>query len=145
MYPKDGKGMGTSLTKIKNGSETADWKIGSLLSIGEVKLTIGEEDITTLDSPDRAKEFMPGDVEAGELGISGIIKKQDDENTVSKMMALIQASSIESWIVEFPSGATWVFEAFVKEFGTGEVSTEGMINFNGTLRISGLPVWTAAV
>lgn len=136
------KAIGTSLTKKKSGSETTDWKIGSLTSIGEIGIEISEIDVTTLDSPDGAKEFMPGDMDAGECAIAGYIKKVDDEQTVSKMMALIKANSLEEWEVKFPSTATWEFSAFVKSFKTTEETPDGLIGFNASLRISGLPVYT---
>lgn len=139
------RAMGTSLTKTKSGSETSDWKVGSLTSIGEIGAEIGEIDITTLDSPNGAKEFMAGDIDAGECAISGYIKKADDEQTVVKMMSLIQASATEKWTVEFPSGAKWEFDAFVKSFKTTEETTDGLIGFSGSLRLSGLPVYTPRV
>ena len=143
-FPKDTRAIGTKLTKKKSGTETTDWEVGSLTSIGEVKITIGEEDITTLDSPNRAKEYMPGDIEAGEVSIAGITKKANDEITITKMAALIAGSAVEHWTIEFPSGAKWEFDAFVKEFGTDEASVDGMVSFSGSLRISGLPVYTPA-
>lgn len=136
------RAMGTSLSKIKSGDEQADWVIGSLTSIGEIGVEISEIDITTLDSPDGAKEFMPGDLDAGENAIAGMIKKKDDEQTISKMMALIASGSTEKWEITFPSGAKWAFNAFVKSFKTTEETTDGLIGFNATLRLSGLPVYT---
>lgn len=138
------RAMGTSLTKTKSGSETSDWVVGSLTSIGEIGAEISEIDITTLDSPNGAKEFMAGDIDAGECAIAGYIKKADDEQTVVKMMTLIQASATEKWTVKFPSGATWTFDAFVKSFKTTEETTDGLIGFSGSLRLSGLPVYTPA-
>lgn len=139
----DIRAMGTKLIKTKSGSEIADWTIGSLTSIGEIGVEIGEIDITTLDSPDGAKEFMSGDIDAGECSIGGYIKKADDEQTVIKMMSLISSGSTEDWTVEFPSGAKWEFKAFVKSFKTTEETVDGLIGFSGSLRISGLPVYTA--
>ncbi len=136
------RAMGTSLTKEKSADETADWVVGSLTSIGEIGVEIDEIDITTLDSPDGAKEFMSGDMDAGECPIAGYIKKVDDEQTVVKMMSLIANGSTEKWIVTFPSKATWKFNAFIKSFKTTEETTDGLIGFNATLRISGLPVYT---
>ena len=138
------RAMGTSLTKIKSGDETENWVVGSLTTIGEIGLEIEEIDITTLDSPDKAKEYMAGDLDAGELSIAGYIKKLDDEATVTKMMSLIAAGSTEAWEVEFPSGAKWNFNAFVKSFKTAESTTDGLIGFSGSLRVSGLPVYTAS-
>ena len=136
------RAMGTSLTKKKSGNEAEDWVVGSLTSIGEIGVEISEIDITTLDSPDGAKEYMAGDLDAGECAIAGYIKKLDDEATVTKMMALISAGTTEQWTVTFPSTATWEFDAFVKSFKTTEETVDGLVGFSGTLRISGLPVYT---
>lgn len=138
------RAMGTSLTKTKSGNEATDWEVGSLTSIGEIGVEISEIDVTTLDSPNGAKEYISGDIDAGECPIAGYIKKAADEATVTKMMALISSGSVEEWTVEFPSGAKWVFNAFVKSFKTTEETTDGLIGFNATLRISGLPVYTAS-
>lgn len=136
------RAMGTSLTKKKSASEAEDWVVGSLTSIGEIGVEISEIDVTTLDSPNGAKEFMSGDIDAGECAIAGYIKKKDDEQTVVKMMSLIKSGSLEKWTVTFPSGATWNFDAFIKSFKTTEETTDGLIGFNATLRISGLPEYT---
>lgn len=143
MAKNDVRAMGTSLTKKKSGSEQADWVVGSLTSIGEIGVEISEIDVTTLDSPDGAKEYISGDLDAGEVSIAGYIKKADDETTVTKMMSLISSGSKEDWEVGFPSGAKWNFAAFVKSFKTTEETTDGLIGFSGSLRISGLPVYTA--
>lgn len=136
------RAMGTSLTKKKSGSEAENWLVGSLTSIGEIGVEIGEIDITTLDSPNGAKEFMSGDIDAGEVAIAGYIKKTADEQTVVKMMALIASGSTEEWEVGFPSGAKWNFNAFVKSFKTTEETPDGLIGFTGSLRVSGIPTYT---
>lgn len=136
------RAMGTSLTKVKNTSEANDWVVGSLTSIGEIGVEISEIDVTTLDSPDGAKEYIAGDMDAGECALAGYIKKSDDEATVTKMMNLISAGTNEKWVVTFPSGATWEFDAFVKSFKTTEETPDGLIGFNASLRISGLPEYT---
>ena len=142
MNTSDVRAIGTSLTKIKSGSEANDWVIGSLTSIGEIGVEIGEIDVTTLDSPNKASEFIPGEIDAGECSLAGYIKKADDETTVTKMMALIQSNAVEAFKVEFPSGAKWSFNAFVKSFKTAEATTDGLVGFNATLRLSGLPTYT---
>lgn len=136
------RAMGTSLAKTKSGQEQEDWTVGSLTSIGEIGGEASEIDITTLDSPDGAKEYASGDIEAGDCEIAGYIKKTNDENTVTKMMALLKSGSTEAWTVTFPSGAKWEFNAYVKAFKTTEETTDGLIGFSGTLRISGLPTYT---
>ena len=133
--------MGTTLTKTKSGSELEDLRIANLTSIGEIGVESEEIDSTDLDSPDNYKEFIAGSKDAGEVSLAGNIK---DEANVEKMLALAESQSIESWVVEYPSGAKWTFSAFVKSFKDGEKTTDGLASFTATLRISGKPVYTAS-
>ncbi len=131
--------MGTTLTKGKSGDELEDLKIANLTSIGEIGVESEEIDATDLDSPDNYKEFIAGSKDAGEVSIAGNIK---DESNVEKMLALAESQSIEKWTVTYPSGAKWVFNAFVKSFKDGEKTTDGLATFTASLRISGKPVYT---
>lgn len=131
--------MGTTLTKTKSGSETDDLKIANLTSIGEIGVESEEIDSTDLDSPNNYKEFIAGSKDAGEVSLAGNIK---DESNVEKMLALAESQSVEKWTVTYPSGAKWVFNAFVKSFKDGEKTTDGLASFTATLRISGKPVYT---
>lgn len=131
--------MGTTLSKKMSGDETEDLKIANLTSIGEIGVESEEIDTTDLDSPNNYKEFIAGSKDAGEVALSGNIK---DESNVEKMLALAESQSVEEWTVTYPSGATWVFSAFVKSFKDGEKTTDGLATFTATLRISGKPVYT---
>ena len=131
--------MGTTLTKTKSGQETEDLKIANLTSIGEIGVESEEIDATDLDSPNNYKEFIAGSKDAGEVSLAGNIK---DEANVEKMLALAESQSVEQWTVAYPSGAKWVFSAFVKSFKDGEKTTDGLATFTATLRISGKPVYT---
>ena len=133
--------MGTTLTKVKSGDETADLKIAYLTSIGEIGVESEEIDATDLDSPNNYKEFIAGSKDAGEVSLAGNIK---DEANVEKMLALAESQSVEEWTVAYPSGAKWTFSAFVKSFKDGEKTTDGLATFTATLRISGKPVYTKA-
>ncbi len=133
--------MGTTLTKTKSGSEPDDLKIANLTSIGEIGVESEEIDATDLDSPNNYKEFIAGSKDAGEVALAGNIK---DEANVEKMLALAESQSVEEWTVAYPSGAKWVFKAFVKSFKDGEKTTDGLATFTATLRISGKPVYTKA-
>ena len=131
--------MGTTLTKVKSGDESDDLKIANLTSIGEIGVESEEIDATDLDSPDNYKEFIAGSKDAGEVSIAGNIK---DESNVEKMLSLAESQSMEKWIVTYPSGAKWEFNAFVKSFKDGEKTTDGLATFTATLRVSGKPVYT---
>lgn len=131
--------MGTTLKKIKSGSEAEDTVIANLTSIGEIGVESEEIDATDLDSPNNYKEFIAGSKDAGEVALAGNIK---DETNVEKMLALAESQSIESWEVAYPSGAKWTFSAFVKSFKDGEKTPDGLASFSASLRISGKPTYT---
>lgn len=133
------RAMATKLT-LKGANSASDKVIGSLTSIGEISVEADEIDVTTLDS--EGAEYIQGNVSAGEVAISGYVKTNSDESQIEDMMDLVSSGDIESWEVEFPSGAKWEFDAFVKSFGTQEASVDGLIGFNGSLRVSGLPTYT---
>lgn len=133
--------MGTTLTKGMSGDETEDLRIANLTSIGEIGVESDEIDTTDLDSPNNYKEFIAGSKDAGEVALAGNIK---DESNVEKMLALAESQSIEPWEVDYPSGAKWTFNAFVKSFKDGEKTPDGLATFTATLRISGKPVYTPA-
>ncbi|MBQ7139992.1 MAG: hypothetical protein IJO32_00640 [Bacilli bacterium] len=131
--------MGSTLTKIKSGSELEDTKIANLTKIGEVGVEREERDITDLDSPDEYKEFEPGLKDAGECEIEGYVKTEEN---VNKLLSLAESGSVENWKITLKSGSTWEFKAWLKKFKTGELTTDGNVTFSGTLRITGKPTFT---
>jgi len=133
--------MGTTLKKIKSGTEATDTTIANLTSIGEIGVESEEIDATDLDSPNNYKEFIAGSKDAGEVSLAGNIK---NETNVEKMLALAESQSLEDWEVAYPSGAKWTFKAFVKSFKDGEKTVDGLATFSATLRISGKPTYTKA-
>lgn len=133
------KNIGTTLIKTKSGSESTDLTIADLLTIGRIGVTSDEKDVTTLDSANGYKEFIAMAKDAGELPLTGLIKS---EANVEAMLALAESQALEAWTITAVSGSTWTFSAFVKMFEEGEMSVDGVRNFNATLRISGKPTYT---
>ncbi len=129
----------SKLIKKQSGEEGADLTVAHLTSIGEIGIESEEIDVTDLDSPEDFKEYIAGTKDAGELSIAGNIC---DEELVEKMMALANSRSVEKWEVDYPSGAKWEFNGFVKSFKDGEKTPDGLATFTATIRISGAPVYT---
>lgn len=127
-------------TKLKKTSGTPKY-IADLTSIGEIGLESSEIDVTTLDSIGGYKEFIAGDKDAGELSLSGYVKS---EVNMEEMLTLADAQTLETWAIEFPSGAKWTFSGFVKSWKEAESTVEGVRGFKGSIRISGKPVYTPA-
>ena len=124
--------IGTVLKKVSTPIMT----VGKLTSIGNIKLTSQEIDVTTLDSVSGYKEFIAGFKDGGEVPIKGLIS---DDAQVAALYALADAQTVENWEIDSPRGSIWTFSAFLKEFGEGEKTPEGVRTFEGSLRISGKP------
>ena len=132
------KSLGVTLTKT---SGTPVRVIADLTSIGEFGVESDEIDVTTLDSTGGYKEYIPGMKDAGEVSIAGIIKSPD---SYEDMQALADSQQLNTWRIQFPSGAKWDFTAFVKSMKEGESTVDGVRGFTGSLRISGKPIYSAA-
>ena len=83
--------MGTSLTLIKAGSEPTNLVIKGLTSIGEITGEKEEVDVTTLDSPDGAKEFLSGATDWGSQDLEGYM---DDDTQIEKLRALFDSGMV---------------------------------------------------
>lgn len=133
--------MGSTLTLKKAGSEGQDLVIANLTSIGEIKGEREEIDVTTLDSPDRAKEFISGAVDFGSFDIAGNIV---DGKQPKALFDLFDGGTLRDWEIGTPNGAKLAVKAYGSGFAFGEKTTDGLDTFTMTLRISGKPVYTPA-
>ena len=133
--------MGSTLTMIKAGDETSDTVLANLTSIGEVTGEREEIDVTTLDSPNGAKEFISGAVDFGSFDIAGNII---DGVQVDQLYAVFNGQQVRDWEIETPAGNKLALSGFLQNFGWGEKTTDGLDTFTATVRISGQPTFTAA-
>lgn len=130
------RSIGTSLTKTSGTPAT----IADLTSIGEIGVENSEIDVTTLDSADNYKEYIAGFKDAGEVSLAGFVKS---EANMEDMLALAEAQTVESWEIEFPSGAKWFLTGFVKIWKEAESTVEGVRGFTGSIRVTGKPVYAS--
>lgn len=131
--------MGSTLTLKKAGSEGQDLVVANLTSIGEVKGEREEIDVTTLDSPDRAKEFISGAVDYGSFDVSGNII---DGKQPKALYDLFDSGVARDWEIGTPNGTKLALKAYVASFSFGEKTTDGLDTFTMSLRVSGKPVYT---
>ena len=131
--------MGTSLTLKKAGSEPNDLVIKGLTSIGEIAGEKEEVDVTTLDSPDGAKEFLSGAADWGTQDLEGYM---DDDTQIEKMRALFDSGMVRDWEILTPGKRKIAYKAFVKNFTYGEKTVDGVDGFKLTLRLSGKPTFS---
>lgn len=133
--------MGTTLTMKQAGDEPADTVIAHLTSIGEVNGEREEIDVTTLDSPNGAKEFIAGVVDFGSFDIAGNIV---DGVQVSALYAVFNGQQNRNFEIETPSGTKLTLSGYFSAFGFGEKTTDGLDTFKATVRVSGAPQYTPA-
>lgn len=131
--------MGSTLTLRKAGAESADLVIKGLTSIGEITGEKEEIDVTTLDSPNRAKEFISGAADFGSQDLEGYV---DDDTQIEKLRALFDSGAVRDWEVETPAKRKMAYKAFVKNFTYGEKTVDGVDGFKLTLRLSGAVTYT---
>ena len=139
------KAMGTSLTLKKKAGETAvvseDLVVAALTKIGEQKTEIEEVDVTTLDSPDGAKEFISGAKNPGAIDVEGNFPPSNKEQ-IESLYSVFKSGNNRDFKIEYTNGDTLEFSAYLSSFGYKEVSTDGLLGFSMSLKLSGLPVYT---
>lgn len=134
--------MGASLTLKKKASEASDVLFKSVASIGAISGSTDEIDVTTLDSPNRAKEYLSGAADFGSVEVEQNVTTQNTDQ-IEKINALFTSGDLREWERADDTG-TVAFEGYVSEAGYGEETVDGLVKFNFTIRISGKPTFTPA-
>ena len=113
--------MGTALKMVKTQDEAADLVIAHITSIGEQEGSSDEVDVTTLDSPNRAKEFIQGAKDAGsiEVAINNCLDGQ-----IAALRAVYESGAVRQWVETYPDdGATLTYSGYISSFKHGEATT----------------------
>src|SRR5574344_1304599 len=116
--------------------------VGSLTSIGGIKLSADTTEVTSLDNTDGYKEFVGGFKDGGEVALSGYFDYSDVGQTA--LYTAFEAGTSSACTIEFPSaiGGKWTFNGVVTAYETGaEVS--GAVSFDCTIKVSGKPTLAA--
>lgn len=132
--------MATSLKLIKADSEPSDTVLAHLVSIGEQGSEAEEIDVTTLDSPNRAKEFIQGAKDAGTIEVTA---NNCFDGQVAIIRALYTSGAVRNWKEIYPDGKGELsFTGYVSSFTFGEATTDGLATITFAIRLSGEPVYT---
>ncbi len=131
------------------GGNPAYLYVGDLTTVGQPSPTSDEIDVSTLDSPGTAKEFILGAVDNGEFEISGNYVA-DDEGQEFLFTAFSLKYDI-NFIIEAPLKGAEVTPAKVTGSGyvkncvrMGDLTEGGLIPFTATIRVSGEISFTPA-
>jgi len=132
--------MATSLTMVKAGSEAADTVIAHITSIGEQTSEAEEIDVTTLDSPNRSKEFIQGAKDPGSVEVA--INNCSD-GQIETLNAVFQAGTVRTWTETYPDDSgTLTYTGYISAFTFGEATPDGLLTANMTIRLTGQPTYS---
>lgn len=131
-------GFGTTLTW---DSET----VAGLTAINGIEISVDSVDVTTHQSADSHKEFIPGLLDAGEVSIEGFFDYTDTAGQHA-MLTDMNARSSKTGVITFPTatGTTWTFTGFITGLKIGDASLADGIPFSATIKITGKPTFAVA-
>lgn len=134
--------MATSLKMVKTQDEQADLVLAHITSIGEQASEAEEIDVTTLDSPNRAKEYIQGAKDSGsvEVAVNNCFDGQ-----VEALKAVYASGAVRNWVETFPDDkGTLSYSGYISSLKFGEATPDGLLSVNITIRLSGDPVYAEA-
>lgn len=134
--------MATSLKMVKSGSEANDLVIAHITSIGEQSSEAEEIDVTTLDSPNRSKEFIQGAKDPGSIEVA---VNNCFDGQVETLRSVYQSGAVRQWVETYPDDAgTLTYSGYISALKFGEATPDGLVTANFTIRLSGEPVYAEA-
>lgn len=118
--------------------------IAQVLDIKPGKIEAKDVDVTVIDSPNQAEQFAPGWANGGE----GTIKVQFAKAQQTTLFGLFR--TLRGFRVMFNDastqngqGSTLAFDGYIKGIAN-EIDSKNLVTCELTVKVSGLPVFTAA-
>ena len=134
--------MATSLKMVKTGQEADDLVIAHITSIGEQSSEAEEIDVTTIDSPNRSKEFIQGAKDPGSIEVA---VNNCFDGQVETLRSVYQSGAVRQWVETYPDDAgTLTYSGYISALKFGEATPDGLVTANFTIRLSGEPVYAEA-
>ena len=125
-------------TTLELGDGASPEQFTAIAALRGFDLPTGEADdvdVTTHDSPNRAKEYISGLFEAGEFGVE-VLWDPQVETTHQDLFDLKASGDTANWKVTDPDGVEYDFEAYVKKLEVGHPVENAIIAKVG-IKISG--------
>lgn len=121
-------------TALKIGTQA----VGSLSKIGGASKTADTIDVTTLDSADGYKEYIPGWKDGGEVSLSGFFDYSDEGQKA--LETAFDSSEKKDFTITFPTAAAckWTFSGYVTALETSADLGDALA-FSATIKITGKP------
>ena len=122
---------------------TLSWNaetIAELTSIGELNTSVDMKEVTSHQSSDSFREYLPTLLNGGEVTISGNFYPGDSDGQVAMNTDMLAKTKREV-IITYPSAmaTTWTFDAYVSGLKTGPADIDGVVEFEATLQVTGKP------
>lgn len=123
-------------TTLKKG----DVAIGEISDIKGPSLSANLIDVTDLSNADGYRKYMNGLKDGGEVDVEGFLNPSNAGQV--GLVSELEAGTQSEYVIEFPDGAKWTFDAIVTGFETGATLEDG-VSFSAKLKVCGRPVLTA--
>ncbi len=117
---------------------TVGTAIAQLTSISGPSISMEPIDVSHHQSADRAREFVAGMIDGGEVTVEGNLTSANSAAALLTLMANGTLTNDATIAFPDPPNLTWTFDCLVTAVST-EAPYEGKISFSATLKISGLP------
>lgn len=131
------RAMGAKLSYTDSGKKY----VAHLTSLGAINTANEEIDVTDHDSPNGNQEFIAGNATHDNLSFAGNVVAGD--STFASMWALCQNRGVKTFLAEYADGSSMEFEGYVASMAMGEQTTDGLIGYEGEIKISGDVTYTA--
>ncbi|MCK9518049.1 MAG: hypothetical protein M0R74_03315 [Dehalococcoidia bacterium] len=119
--------------------------VAKLKSIGGIELSLDTVDVTTHDSADSYKEFIPGLIDAGEISLEGLFDYTDTTGQHA-MLTDMNARESKTAVITFPTatGATWTFTGYITKLKIGDAPVDDAIPFTASIKVTGKPTFAVS-
>jgi len=126
-------GHGTTLAGAVAGT------IGNIISVSGPDQSKDSIDISTMDSTNKWREFIPGMLDAGEVSFDVNYDGSASGNADALNTALTAAA--DTWTITFPDTSTWACSGFITGLGHA-IPFDDKITQSVTIKFSGTPTYT---
>ena len=129
-------GFGTIFSITVDSTLTA---VADLTSISGPEISVDEVDVSSHDSPDMYREFIPGLKDGGSVSIEGNFTNAASQGNIQ---GLIDGDAKSAMTIDLPESlASWAFDGFITSFST-DTPYDDKITFSATIKVTGQPVLT---
>lgn len=119
--------------------------VAELSAINGIEISVDSVDVTTHESADSFKEYLPGLLDAGDVTLEGFFDYTDTTGQQA-MLTDAYARTSRTGVITFPSatGTTWTFTGFITNIKIGDAPVDNAIPFEATIKVTGKPTLAVA-